>query len=113
VSDERSLRLSAALGALFAGAAYLVTTAGRVGLFFYLPVERRWTLLEPPRSIAMDWFARALWTLLALVVGALVGAWIESRSSRDLRRVTAALWQLAALLLAWGAVFTVLWLLRG
>jgi hypothetical protein len=113
VSDERPLRLSAAMGAFCAGAAYLVTTAGRVGLFFYLPVERRWVVVAPPRTIAMDWFSRALWTLVALVVGALVGAWIESRSSGDWRRVTAALWQLAALLLSWGAVFTVLWLLRG
>jgi hypothetical protein len=109
-SDDARRELSAALGAVCASAAYLVTTAGRVGLVYYLPTERRWTLVAPTGVIAMDWFARAAWTLVALGVGLAFG-WRLGTTSRE--RWTRGLWQVAWLLLAWSALFTTMWLLRG
>lgn len=104
---------SAALGAVLASATYLATTAGRVGIVWYLPLERRWVTAVPAGALGMEWFSRALWTLLALVLGAAVGHRVARSSSRDFGRASAALFQIAWLLLGWGAVFTVLWLVRG
>ncbi|MFO0557367.1 MAG: hypothetical protein U0269_05060 [Polyangiales bacterium] len=104
---------SAALGAVLASATYLATTAGRVGIVWYLPLERRWVTVVPPGALGMEWFSRALWTLVALAVGAAVGHRVARTSNRDLGRASAALFQIAWLLLGWGAVFTVLWLVRG
>jgi hypothetical protein len=101
------------MGALLSSLAYLVTTAGRVGLLFYLPTEHRWSTTAPRGIVAMDWFARAAWTLLALGLGVAAGWALAPRLGDRSDRVARVAWQVAWLLLGWGTVFTVLWLIRG
>lgn len=111
-TDERTM-FCAALGSVSAATAYLLTTAGRVGVVWYLPLERRWAAALPTGALGMDWFSRAFWTLLALCIGATTG-WIVPRiTTRSLSRWSGALFQIAWLLLGWSAVFTVLMLVRG
>lgn len=110
--DDPSM-FSAALGCALASATYLATTAGRVGIVWYLPLERRWVAVLPAGALGMEWFSRALWTLLALAVGCAIGWKIADKTTVSLRRASAALFQVAWLLLGWSAVFTVLWLVRG
>jgi hypothetical protein len=103
---------SAALGAVLASATYLATTAGRLGIVWYLPLERRWVRVVPTGALGMEWFSRALWTLVALAAGAISGDRVARSSDGDLGPASAALFQIAWLLLGWGAAFTVLWLVR-
>ncbi len=111
MSDRREL--SAALSVLFAATAYMATTAGRVGLVYYWPVEGRWSATPRGTTIAMDWFARAGWTLVAMVIGAGVGWIFAARIGARSSALSRAAWQLGALVLGWAAVFTVLWLVRA
>jgi hypothetical protein len=109
---DRSL-FSAALGAVLASATYLATTAGRVAIIWYLPLERRWVTVVPAGALGMEWFSRALWTLLALALGVVVGDRVARSIEQDLGPASLALFQIAWLLLGWGAAFTVLWLVRA
>ena len=103
-------RSIAATATLLGACAYMITTAGRVGWFYYLPHEGRWALHKGASVVAMDWYARATWTLLATALGALLGLWLSKRTSS---RTTRAIESVATLVLAWAVGFTVLWLVRG
>ncbi|MBL8604710.1 MAG: hypothetical protein JNK72_22480 [Myxococcales bacterium] len=106
-------RLATALGALSLGLTYLATTAGKLGLFYYLPTAHRWTLAPPTALIAMDWFARALWSLVALALGFGSGLALARRWPTRAATLTRALWSLAVVALSWSAVFTAMWLVYG
>ncbi len=108
--DPSRWEFASALGAVCSAAAFLLTTAGRVGIVYYLPTERRWSLVAPEGVIAMDWFARAAWTLVALGAGVAVGWSIGPARNAAWTR---GLWQVAWLLLAWSALFTAMWVVRG
>lgn len=98
------------MGALGGATAYLVTTAGRVGIFWYLPYESRWSLAVPTGVIAMDWYARALWTLLGLGLAMGLGYRLSGYLTRP--RLS-ALWKSAVAALLWCVLFTTLWVVRG
>ncbi len=105
--------LSAAAALTASALAYLVTTAGRVGLVFYLPTQRRWSLGVPDGVVGMDWYARAGWTVLGCALGALAGWWIRSRSPRQAARWARTLWGIGGLLWAWAGLYTALWLFHA
>lgn len=103
-------RSISAMATLLGASAYMITTAGRVGWFYYLPHEGVWTLHKGAAVVAMDWYARALWTLGATALGALLGRQIADRIAL---RTARAIESVAVLVLLWAAGFTVLWLVRG
>ena len=105
--------LAVAAGTAAAAVAYLVTTAGRVGLVYYLPTQHRWALAAPDGVVAMDWFARAAWTLAACALGALAGWWLCPDNPRRAARVTRSVWGVGVLLLGWAALYTALWLFHA
>jgi len=110
--DPEALRAERTAAAALTAAAlgYLVTTAGRVGLVFYLPTQHRWALAAPDGVVAMDWFARAGWTFLACALGALLGSRVGTVQGRRAARTTRTLWGIGGLLWAWAALYTGLWL---
>lgn len=96
---------AAALSTLLGAGVYLVTTATHLGLFYYLPTRGVWSASSPPGVIAMDWFARAMYTLLASGLGLWVGL-----STEVSRTTTRAVWGLGLTVLAWALGFTALML---
>lgn len=105
--------LAVATGTTAAAVAYLGTTAGRWGLVFYLPTQHRWALTAPDGVVAMDWFARAGWTLAACGLGALLGWRLCPRSPRRAARTTRSVWAVGLLMLGWATLYTILWLLHA
>lgn len=96
--------------ALLAGAlAYLTVTAGHLAGLYYLPTQHRWSTEAPTGVIAMDWYARSLWTFAATGLAWLVASRLPSRGESATRGVLV----LGLIALAWCAAFTVMWLVSS
>jgi hypothetical protein len=109
VSEETHDRweFPSTIGMLFGAGVYLVTTAGRLGLVYYLPREHMWTM-DPDRGIiAMDWFFRAFVTFLATGTGVVLGRVVAPSDATRARAWTRLVFGVAVAALAWAAVFTV------
>lgn len=93
----------AALGLSLGAAVYLATVATRVGVLYYLPARGLWTFTAPTGVVAMDWFARAFYTLAATCLGAAIGSrWAMPRP------LARGVFRLGLAVLAWSLGFTVM-----
>lgn len=111
-ADDGRSDFAAGCALLAAGAAYLVTTAGRVGIVYYLPERHRWTLTPPTGVIAMDWFSRAAVTMLAAGLALAVGARFAPDDPARRRAAARTLTSLGGTALAWSLAYTVMTLVR-
>ena len=113
MSDEGRAEFAAGCALLAAGAVYLVTTAGRVGIVYYLPERHRWTLTPPTGVIAMDWFSRAAVTMLAAGVALALGSRFAPADPGRRRAAARALASLGGTALAWSLAYTAMSLIAA
>jgi hypothetical protein len=91
--------------------AYLIVTAAHFTRPAYLPLTGEWTAQPPANGLAMDWYFRAIVTIVFSVLGAVIG---RSRALRGTRAsVRHALLWLGVLVLAWAMLFTSLALVQS
>lgn len=112
-ADDGRSDFAAGCALLTAGVVYLVTTAGRVGIVYYLPERHRWTLTPPTGVIAMDWFSRAAVTMLAAGLALAVGTRLAPADPSRRRAAARTLAALGGTALAWSLAYTVLTLLKA
>lgn len=69
-------------GAVIAAAvAYVVPAFTTVPLLWYYPVARTWALESRPEGLALDWFGRTLWALLAGAIALALGMALARRAA--------------------------------
>lgn len=104
--DDRA-EFAVACALLTSGIVYLITTAGRIGIVYYLPEQHRWSLIPPTGVIAMDWFSRSAVTMASALVALALGARFGPRDSRRRRSLSHGLATLGLTALAWSFAYTV------
>ncbi len=109
--SHAELKASTALSLLFGATAYLAITAAKVPRLAYLPFSGEWRFNPPAATLGMDWYFRALVTLSACLVGAVVGSLGRAKSLSP--RVKHLLLWTGILVLSWAMLFTSLALVQS